>query len=499
MVRSVSAFVERDEEERAAGAAPLRSPGTRSRTEEERGDDAGVARRLPMASELERRDWAPDAGCRIIACVDVQPVDAGRSVRNDILSELAVRRMERCIRPDDVMCMLGGNRFAVSFGNGGHRVAPGVLGSRLARALGDHLSVGPNGLDVRVSVGVAAGPTEVAPSELAVAAMAAVRSSQERLIAAPPSSRTHAMVTVTHVPASFVATPVMNGANGNGTAPASGNGHGTLLSSSPLRRLVRRVMVPVSDTTDASASVTMRRATGTVPRVLVVGTGTAVGTAPRLAVEAVAAIAKQMGARTTVSPSSDPERVILDLYVAEPHVVVVVLENDAGRRRPDLEGARRWEKPARLVRALRDAGAQVIAMGVGASAAAVAACVEQGAVGLLDADELPNELTNVATSAVAAARNGNGSNGNGSAPAENFSRRFPAPFAALVGLTPSERKVLFHMMEGRSAAEIAEALVVSLPTVRSHIRSILRKLNVNSQLAAVAIANGALPDGLTGA
>jgi len=35
--------------------------------------------------------------------------------------------------------------------------------------------------------------------------------------------------------------------------------------------------------------------------------------------------------------------------------------------------------------------------------------------------------------------------------------------------------------------------VVSLTTVRSHIRSILRKLNVNSQLAAVAIANGADP------
>jgi DNA-binding CsgD family transcriptional regulator len=50
------------------------------------------------------------------------------------------------------------------------------------------------------------------------------------------------------------------------------------------------------------------------------------------------------------------------------------------------------------------------------------------------------------------------------------------------------------MMEGRSAAEIATTLVVSLTTVRSHIRSILRKLNVNSQLAAVALAFGTLPD-----
>jgi DNA-binding NarL/FixJ family response regulator len=69
----------------------------------------------------------------------------------------------------------------------------------------------------------------------------------------------------------------------------------------------------------------------------------------------------------------------------------------------------------------------------------------------------------------------------------------PAPFDSLVHLTSTERKVLFHMMEGRAAGEIASELVVSLTTVRSHIRSILRKLNVNSQLAAVAIANGAYP------
>jgi len=50
------------------------------------------------------------------------------------------------------------------------------------------------------------------------------------------------------------------------------------------------------------------------------------------------------------------------------------------------------------------------------------------------------------------------------------------------------------MMEGRTASEIATTLVVSLTTVRSHIRSILRKLNVNSQLAAVALAFGTLTD-----
>jgi len=65
---------------------------------------------------------------------------------------------------------------------------------------------------------------------------------------------------------------------------------------------------------------------------------------------------------------------------------------------------------------------------------------------------------------------------------------------ALVELTTSEHRVLYHMMRGASASDIAEQLIVSLATVRSHIRSILRKLGVSSQLAAVALANGSHPD-----
>jgi DNA-binding NarL/FixJ family response regulator len=60
----------------------------------------------------------------------------------------------------------------------------------------------------------------------------------------------------------------------------------------------------------------------------------------------------------------------------------------------------------------------------------------------------------------------------------------------LLLLTRSERRVLYHLTTGATAIEIAEKLVLSLATVRSHIRSILRKLEVSSQLAAVAIAQG---------
>jgi two-component system nitrate/nitrite response regulator NarL len=60
-----------------------------------------------------------------------------------------------------------------------------------------------------------------------------------------------------------------------------------------------------------------------------------------------------------------------------------------------------------------------------------------------------------------------------------------APFEQL---TVREHEVLLALTLGHSAEEIAEAHYVSITTVRSHIRSILTKLGVNSQLAAVALA-----------
>ena len=62
------------------------------------------------------------------------------------------------------------------------------------------------------------------------------------------------------------------------------------------------------------------------------------------------------------------------------------------------------------------------------------------------------------------------------------------PFAAL---STREREVLGRLMLGHAAEEIANETYVSLTTVRTHIRSILRKLGVNSQLAAVVLAQRA--------
>jgi len=55
-------------------------------------------------------------------------------------------------------------------------------------------------------------------------------------------------------------------------------------------------------------------------------------------------------------------------------------------------------------------------------------------------------------------------------------------------LTDSEYKILTLLAEGKSNPQIAEQLVVSPSTVRFHVTSILRKLDVTSRTAAATIA-----------
>jgi two-component system nitrate/nitrite response regulator NarL len=62
------------------------------------------------------------------------------------------------------------------------------------------------------------------------------------------------------------------------------------------------------------------------------------------------------------------------------------------------------------------------------------------------------------------------------------------PFASL---TEREAAVLGSLMDGKAAREIAADHFVSEATVRTHIRSVLQKLGVHSQLAAVARARAA--------
>lgn len=67
----------------------------------------------------------------------------------------------------------------------------------------------------------------------------------------------------------------------------------------------------------------------------------------------------------------------------------------------------------------------------------------------------------------------------------------------LLLLTPREQEVLGHLMQGHTVREIASLSVVSEATVRTQVKSILAKLEVSSQLAAVGLAHhvGWRPDG----
>jgi two-component system nitrate/nitrite response regulator NarL len=59
----------------------------------------------------------------------------------------------------------------------------------------------------------------------------------------------------------------------------------------------------------------------------------------------------------------------------------------------------------------------------------------------------------------------------------------------LIGhLTKRERQILSALARGRSSAQIAEGLSISPNTVRTHVGSILAKLNVHSRLEAAAFA-----------
>jgi LuxR family maltose regulon positive regulatory protein len=66
--------------------------------------------------------------------------------------------------------------------------------------------------------------------------------------------------------------------------------------------------------------------------------------------------------------------------------------------------------------------------------------------------------------------------------------RFPAPPPLIEPLSDRERQVLRLLANGLSNQEIADALIVSVNTVRTHLRRIYAKLAVNNRTAAVSRA-----------
>jgi DNA-binding NarL/FixJ family response regulator len=120
----------------------------------------------------------------------------------------------------------------------------------------------------------------------------------------------------------------------------------------------------------------------------------------------------------------------------------------------------------------------------------VFAALRAGASGFLLKDTEPDDL--VAAVRVLAAGEG--------LVAPNVTRRLIAEFARLSptpprpddgplsGLTDREREILLLVAKGLSNAEIAETLVVSASTVKTHVGNLLAKLGCRDRVQAVVLA-----------
>jgi DNA-binding CsgD family transcriptional regulator len=389
-------------------------------------------------------DLALEAPPSTIAHVDLRTgsLDVSDPSRTKSTHDMALQSIQRTVRADDRVCPYGVSRIGIAFGPAADAVTPKTLGERLARAVGNGTGHARRNQPRLASL----------PSTMVVTV--------DRLVNKSPS-RTGAAVR------DFAS-------SADGTIP-----FGRILSAPALRH--RSVLCYSTcrlsgygtrhdDNLPGSAL------EGTPATVLVVDPNRASHGSPGLAAVAASSLAAKLGFASAAICMSGEDLPVLDIDGAALDLVIIVVGPEPTTRTATWSSST-WSVPAQVTESYYTQGVDVLAVGAGAGAGALAACVEQGAEAVADIDKLSAELRSMFSDT----RSGGAQKEDG--------RRIPARFEALIRLTVSERRVLYYLTKGFSAQEIAEELVVSLATVRSHIRSILRKLNVKSQLAAVAIAN----------
>jgi DNA-binding NarL/FixJ family response regulator len=119
----------------------------------------------------------------------------------------------------------------------------------------------------------------------------------------------------------------------------------------------------------------------------------------------------------------------------------------------------------------------------------VHAALAAGAAGYVLKDADPAEVATAITAAAA------GEVHLDSAVARQLARRMAAPQAGLTSLTAREREILTLVAQGQSNREIADTLVISERTARTHVSNVLTKLQLASrtQAALLAIREGLIP------
>jgi two-component system, NarL family, nitrate/nitrite response regulator NarL len=108
-----------------------------------------------------------------------------------------------------------------------------------------------------------------------------------------------------------------------------------------------------------------------------------------------------------------------------------------------------------------------------------------GVAGLLHKDQKPKTIT-VALGVISAGRTAF----DPGASRQPSRRTMPSPTEEMLRkLTPRERQVLQRIVAGQSTGQMAREMNVAMSTVRSHIGSVLNKLDAHSQVQAAAIAS----------
>lgn len=142
-----------------------------------------------------------------------------------------------------------------------------------------------------------------------------------------------------------------------------------------------------------------------------------------------------------------------------------------------------------LVRAIARAGARVVAVTDGKDRIRVAQCLEAGAFAAVSTHDPVDRLLAAVRETVAGRRSmPSAAEADLMGELQGLRRDRAALLARFAQLSTRESEVLEELMRGHAPADIATSSYVSIATIRSQIKAILRKLEVNSQLAAVALA-----------
>lgn len=179
-----------------------------------------------------------------------------------------------------------------------------------------------------------------------------------------------------------------------------------------------------------------------------------------------------------IATGSDPQAVVAHAQRFEPQCVLLDIHLSSGMGRG-----------IDLISPLASTGAHVVMLSAEERRLVLAQCLEAGAAGWIGKGATLDEV-DAALGDVIAGRSIVGRLERAALANELQLDRVSRLQANAVFecLTKREVLVLTELVDGLSAEEIADAHFVALTTVRSQIHSVLQKLGVRSQLAAVAIA-----------